>query len=192
MAETPSTMVQLGTQAPNFDLPNAVDDRRYSLKSFDQRKAFLVMFICNHCPYVVHVMKEFARLEKDYVEKGLAMVAINSNDVTSHSQDGPSHMKNLAEREGWSFPFLFDENQEVAKTYKAACTPDFFLFDGTKKLAYRGQLDEARPGNSKPVNGKDLRAAIDAVLTGKPVTSAQRPSMGCNIKWRRGNEPTYY
>jgi peroxiredoxin len=184
-------MLKIGTPAPSFVLTNAVDDRPVSTESFDDRPALLVMFICNHCPYVQHVMGELGRLAADYVPRGLAVAAINSNSLETHPQDGPQHMKKLALEEGWEFPFLFDQTQEVAKAYKAACTPDFFLFDADRKLVYRGQLDDSRPGGSIPVTGQDLRRAVESVLTGAPVADEQKPSLGCNIKWRPGNEPGY-
>ncbi|MGD2154333.1 MAG: thioredoxin family protein, partial [Gemmatimonadales bacterium] len=143
------------------------------------------------CPYVQHVLKEFGRLAADYGSRGLAIAAINSNSAETHPQDGPEHMKALAIAEGWTFPFLFDESQAVAKEYRAACTPDFFLFDSQQRLAYRGQLDDSRPGNGIPVTGSDLRRAVDAVLAGSPIPEEQKPSMGCNIKWKPGNEPDY-
>ncbi len=192
MAETPSTMLELGTQAPDFSLTNAVDGKTVRLTDFQGKPALLVMFICNHCPYVQHVLPELTRLEKDYLPKGVAIVGINSNDVKSYPDDSPANMKKLAKLEDWKFPFLFDETQQVAKDYRAACTPDFYLFDKNRKLVYRGQLDDSRPGNRKPLTGKDLRAAIDTVLAGKPVPEDQIPSVGCNIKWRRGNAPDYY
>jgi peroxiredoxin len=191
MALTPSSMLEVGTPAPHFVLTNTVDGRPVSVESFDDRPALLVMFICNHCPYVQHVMGELGRLAADYMPRGLAVAAINSNSLETHPQDGPQHMKKLAVNQGWEFPFLFDATQEVAKVYRAACTPDFFLFDADRKLAYRGQLDDSRPGNSIPVTGRDLRTAIDAVLAGTPVNEEQKPSLGCNIKWRPGNEPDY-
>lgn len=192
MALTPSTMMGLGTRAPEFSLPNAVDGKSVSSKDFEEKPALLVMFICNHCPYVQHVRSELGRLATDYMPKGLAIVAINSNDVKAYPDDAPEKMKKLARSEGWKFPFLFDETQEVAKIYRAACTPDFYLFDKDRKLVYRGQLDDSRPGNMKPVTGRDLRAAIDAVLGGKRVPADQTPSVGCSIKWKRGNEPAYF
>jgi len=191
MALTPSTMLPLGTRAPAFTLTNAVDGRSVSLADYEGRPALLVMFICNHCPYVQHVLKEIGRLAADYSSRGLAIVAINSNSAETHPQDGPEHMKTLAIAEGWAFPFLFDESQAVAKEYKAACTPDFFLFDSEQRLAYRGQLDDSRPGNAIPVTGSDLRRAVDAVLEGSPIPEEQKPSMGCNIKWKPGHEPDY-
>lgn len=192
MVMTPSTMMSLGTRAPDFTLTNAVDGKKVSLSDFSGSKALLIMFICNHCPFVVHVRDEFGRIEKDYADKGLRIVAINSNSLETHPQDGPEHMKKLATEMGWGFPFLFDESQEVAKAYHAACTPDIYLFDGNMNLAYRGQLDDSRPGNDEPVNGKDLRRAIDAILAGKEPPAEQTPSAGCNIKWTPGNEPDYF
>jgi peroxiredoxin len=191
MALTPSTMLELGSRAPDFALENAVNGRRVSLRDFEDSPALLVMFICNHCPYVQHIRSELGRLARDYAPLGLAVAAINSNSLETHPQDGPDAMKELAVAEGWEFPYLFDETQSVAKVYKAACTPDFFLFDGDRRLVYRGQFDDSRPGNAIPVTGADLRAAIDAVLAGQPVSSDQKPSMGCNIKWTPGNEPGY-
>lgn len=180
---TPSTMVELGTRAPDFALPDVVSGRTVSLADLASAKALLVMFLCNHCPYVVHVREEIVRVGRDYVARGVAVVAINANSVASHPQDGPAQMKELATKEAWPFPFLFDETQEVARAFDAACTPDFFLFDAERRLVYRGQLDDARPNNGKPVTGRDLRAALDAVLDGRPVAADQRPSLGCNIKW---------
>ena len=191
MALTPSNMLPLGIKAPEFALRNAVDGSAVTLKDFEGSEALLVMFICNHCPFVIHVRDELARLASDYLPRGLAIVAINSNSSVTHPQDGPEHMKELALSQGWEFPFLFDETQSVAQTYKAACTPDFFLLDADRRLVYRGQLDDSRPGNDVPVTGKDLRAAIDAVLAGRPVSEEQKPSIGCNIKWTPGNEPDY-
>lgn len=191
MAATPSTMLELGTRAPDFSLENAVDGSTVSLADFEEAPALLVMFICNHCPFVRHVIPELGKVDKEYTPKGLAIVAINSNDVRHYPQDAPPEMKKLAKSQGWSFPFLFDETQEVAKAYRAACTPDFYLFDGEKRLVYRGQLDDSRPSNGKPLTGKDLRAAIDAALAGKPAPEPQIPSVGCNIKWKAGNEPDY-
>jgi thiol-disulfide isomerase/thioredoxin len=191
MVATPSTMLSLGTPLPEFSLPNAVDGSTVSSADYLGRPT-LVMFICNHCPFVKHVKDELTRLGADYLPKGLGIVAINSNDVAKYTDDAPKHMKALATSEGWEFPFLLDETQEVAKGFKAACTPDFFLFDTGGALAYRGQLDPSRPGNDVPVTGADLRAALDAVLAGRPVPEPQVPSLGCNIKWRPGNEPEYF
>lgn len=192
MVQTASTMLPLGTQAPTFDLVNALDGKRVSLDTVAESPALLVMFICNHCPFVIHVRSEFKKIAGDLVPKGLAMVAINSNSVKTHPQDGPENMKTLARSEGWTFPFLYDETQAVAKAYRAACTPDFFLFDRERKLVYRGQLDDSRPSNGVPVTGRDLRSAITSVLTGKTVPTPQKASIGCNIKWHPGNEPEYF
>ncbi len=191
MALTPSTMqLSLGAAAPAFSLLDP-DGKIHSLDDFAGRRALLVAFICNHCPYVKHVAPTFARLAKEYQGQGVAVVAINANDCEHHPDDSPAKMKEeIAERD-YTFPYLVDETQQVAKAYRAACTPDFFLFDADRKLVYRGQMDAARPGNNLPVTGKDLRAALDAVLAGQPVAKDQRPSMGCNIKWRPGNEPQY-
>lgn len=185
-------MLELGTQAPNFRLQDPRDSGLKSLDDLGPARALLVMFICNHCPYVVHLQDQFKLLWDDYHARGLRMVAINSNSLASHPQDGPQHMKTLAENLGWEFPFLFDESQEVAKAYRAACTPDFFLFDGNQRLAYRGQYDDSRPGSGKPITGKDLRLATDAVLAGQTPDANQRPSMGCNIKWAAGAAPDYF
>ncbi len=191
MALTPSTMLELGTRVPQFNLRNAADGRPVSPDDYADEAALLVMFICNHCPYVQHILSELGRLAADYLPRGAAVVAINSNSERTHPQDGPEHMKELAQAEGWQFPFLFDETQDVAKRFRAACTPDFFLFDGDRKLVYRGQFDDSRPGNGVPVTGRDLRAALDAVLVGAAVPEEQKPSVGCNIKWTPGNEPDY-
>lgn len=188
MVLTPSTMLPLGTPAPDFNLPDT-NGESVSLAGFKDSKALLVMFICNHCPYVKHVADELARLGKTYQDKGVGVVAISSNNVETHPDDSPQKMAGEARMRGYTFPYLYDETQNVAKAYSAACTPDFFLFDADKRLVYRGQLDESRPGNEKPVTGRDLRAALDSVLEGKPVRGDQRPSMGCNIKWKPGNAP---
>jgi peroxiredoxin len=190
MAATSSTMLALGTRAPDFSLRNAVDDTVVSLSSLHDKPAVLVMFLCNHCPFVIHVRDQITRIAAEYMPKGLGVVAINANAVETHPQDGPPEMRKLAQQLGWRFPFLFDETQEVAKAYRAACTPDFFLFDRDRKLVYRGQLDDSRPGNGVPVTGRDLRAAIDAVLAGSAVSEIQKPSVGCGIKWR-GEPPAY-
>ncbi|MBX7258721.1 MAG: thioredoxin family protein [Candidatus Hydrogenedentes bacterium] len=184
MSLTPSTMIPLGTPAPDFSLPDTVSGGVVSLKDFKEDKALLVMFICNHCPYVKHVAGELARIGRDYADKPLGIVAISSNNVKTHPADSPDKMAMEAKAQGYTFPYLYDESQEVARAYSAACTPDFFLFDAAQKLVYRGQLDDSRPGNDTPVTGRDLRAAIDATLEGKPVTGQQRPSVGCNIKWK--------
>lgn len=188
MVLTPSTMIPLGTQAPSFRLPDT-EGKLVSSDDLRDAKALLVMFICNHCPYVKHVADELAKLGKQYQAKGVAVVGISANDVTTHPDDSPEKMAEESRMRGYTFPYLYDESQEVAKAYSAACTPDFFLFDADQKLVYRGQLDGSRPGNDIPVTGEDLRAALDAVLNGKPVPVEQRPSMGCNIKWKRGNAP---
>ena len=191
MVRTPSTMLPLGTTAPDFSLLN-VDGRTVSLADAAGPKGTVVMFICNHCPFVKHVADQLAALGRDVMPLGIGMVAISSNDVSMHPADSPEQMVHEAEDRGYPFPYLYDESQEVAKDYHAACTPDFFLFDASRKLVYRGQLDASRPGNEIPVTGADLRAAIDAVLAGRPVATEQRPSLGCNIKWKPGNEPAYF
>ena len=192
MVETPSTMLPLGTALPDFSLVDAASGSRVSADDLADRNALLVMFICNHCPFVKHVVGELGRLAEDYLPGGVGIVAINSNNVDAYPQDGPEHMRRLVERQGWEFPFLLDETQEVAKEFGAACTPDFFLFDADRRLAYRGQLDDSRPGSEGPVTGRDLRVALDAVLAGEPAPEDQKPSIGCNIKWRPGNEPRSY
>ena len=187
-----STMLALGTEAPDFSLPDTVSGRTMSLADFADAPALLVMFICNHCPYVKHVRNELARFGRDHLDRGLAIVAINSNDPDRHPDDSPEAMKVEAETYGYTFPYLFDGEQTTAAAYTAMCTPDFFLFDGDRRLVYRGQFDSARPGNEIPVTGNDLRAAASAVLAGEPVSDIQRPSMGCSIKWRSGNAPAYF
>jgi peroxiredoxin len=191
MVKTASTMKKIGTPAPDFSLIN-VDGRTVSLADFQGQKGLLVMFICNHCPFVKHVADGLAQLARDYMPRGVAMVAINSNDTATHPEDSPEQMIHEAEQRGYPFPYLFDETQEVAKAYGAACTPDFFLYNAGHKLVYRGQLDASRPGNGVPVTGGDLRAALDALLAGQPVPEKQIPSIGCNIKWRAGSEPEYF
>ena len=190
MALTPSTMLPLGTVAPDFKLPDT-EGKTVSLEDLKGAPALLVAFICNHCPYVKHVRHELARLGKEYQGKGVAVVGISSNDVATHPDDSPKMMVREKAEVGYTFPYLYDETQKVALDYKAACTPDLYVFDKNQKLVYRGQLDASRPGNPIPVTGKDLRSALDAVLAGKPVSDDQRPSIGCNIKWKRGNEPSY-
>lgn len=192
MAATPSNMIPLGTPAVPFALPDAVSGKTVSLEDFRDAKAVVIMFICNHCPFVKHLHRGFLDLQKDYLDKGVAILAISSNNVATHPDDSPEKMKEEAARVGYRFPYLYDESQDVAKAYKAACTPDFYVFDGQMKLAYRGQFDDSRPGNDVPVTGKDIRAALDAVLAGKPAPEEQRPSLGCNIKWKAGNEPEYF
>jgi peroxiredoxin len=191
MALTPSRMVPLGTKAPNFSLPDVVSEKKVSLETFTGKKALLVMFVCRHCPYVQHVKKELAKLGKDYAQKSVGIVAISSNDVSKYPDDAPTRLKEMAEELGFNFSLCYDESQDVAKSYSATCTPDFFLFDQSRNLVYRGQLDDSRPDNGKPVNGRDLRNAVDAVLSGQPVSANQKPSMGCNIKWKTGKEPAY-
>lgn len=192
MVMVESTMLPLGTPAPAFALTDVVTGDTISLDTFAEAPALLVMFICRHCPFVIHVQSELARIGQDYGPKGLGIVAISANSVQTHPQDGPDHLKAQAETFGFTFPYCFDATQNVAKQYTAACTPDFFVFDGEKRLVYRGQLDDSRPSNSTPVTGKDLRAALDAVLAGESVAAEQRPSIGCNIKWAPGNEPAYF
>ena len=192
MVRTVSTMLELGTRAPDFSLPDVVFGRPISLASFGDEKAFLVMFICRHCPFVKQVQEELARLGADYRGRGVGIVAISSNDAASYPDDAPERLKQMADELGFTFPVCFDETQEVAKAYTAACTPDFFLFDQARELVYRGQLDDSRPDSGEPVTGRDLRAAIDAVLLDRPVGADQRPSIGCNIKWKPGNEPRYF
>ena len=184
MAQTASTMLALGTIAPDFALTDVVSGKTVSRDDFRGKKALLVMFICAHCPFVKHIEKDLAKLGKDYATQSLGIVAISSNDVTTHPADSPAGLKQQAESFGFDFPYLYDETQSAARAYDAACTPDFYLFDADFHLAYRGQFDASRPGNGVPVTGKDLRAAIDSVLAGKPVPAHQNPSIGCNIKWK--------
>ena len=184
MAQTPSNMLPLGTVAPDFNLVDTTTDKLVSLKEAMGKQATLIMFICNHCPFVLHVNSELVKLANDYKNSGIGFVAISSNDVENYPQDSPELMKKHAEQAGYSFPYLYDETQEVAKAYDATCTPDFFLFDSELKLVYRGQLDNSRPSLEKPVTGKDIRNALDAILAGKEVDQKQIPSMGCNIKWK--------
>lgn len=191
MVQTNSQMLPLGTEAPAFSLPDA-DGATHSLDEAGDADAWLIMFICNHCPFVKHVRQELARLCADYSSRNVGVFAINSNDFDRHPDDSPAKMKEEARRWGYSFPYLVDRDQTVAKAYRAACTPDFFVFDGDRKLVYRGQLDDSRPSNGKPVTGRDVRAALDAILEAKPLSGEQVPSIGCNIKWRPGNEPDYF
>lgn len=192
MAKTLSTMLDLGTSAPDFSLPDVASGKTMALRDLANSKALLVMFICRHCPFVKHIEKELARLGQDYANKDIAIVAISANDATESPDDAPESLKEMAEQLGFGFPLLYDENQSVAKAYAAACTPDFFLFDQTRKLVYRGQFDDSRPESGLPVTGKDLRAAIDAVLDDRVINPDQRTSIGCNIKWKTGNEPAYF
>ncbi|MBI2440771.1 MAG: thioredoxin family protein [Lentisphaerae bacterium] len=184
MALTPSTMPELGIAAPNFQLPDVVSGRTISLQTFSDKKALLVMFICRHCPYVQHVQEELARLGRDYAGKSIGIVAISANDAENYPNDAPANLKAMAQQLQFNFPYCYDATQATAKAFQAACTPDFFLFDRARHLVYRGQLDDSRPGNNQPVTGAHLRSAIDAVLAGQPITVAQRPSLGCNIKWK--------
>ena len=191
MARTPSTMLALGTPAPDFSLPD-FDGRRHALADFAAAPALLVVFTCEHCPFARHLRNEFARYAAEYAPRGLAVVAINSNDLDAYPQDGPDAMREEARAAGYGFPYLLDATQSVAKAYRAACTPDFFLFDAGRRLAYRGQFDDSRPGSTTSVTGADLRRATEAVLSGRPVADEQRPSLGCNIKWKPGGAPDYY
>ena len=188
MVVTPSTMLALGTRAPDFALPDT-DGRIVSLHDYEDAPALLVMFICNHCPYVKHVRDEIARIGRDYGERGVGIVAISSNDIDRYPADSPARMKEEKAAVGYTFPYLFDESQDAAKAYHAACTPDFYVFNADRRLAYRGQLDDSRPANGLPVTGRDLRQALDAVLADEPVPTRQVPSIGCNIKWKPGNAP---
>ena len=184
-------MLPLGTTAPDFKLPDT-NGKIVSLADFKDKSALVVLFICNHCPYVKHLRSGLAQFGRDYQSRGVGIVAINSNDAENYAEDSPARMKDEVKSAGYSFPYLYDETQTVAKAYHAACTPDIYLFDKNCKLIYRGQFDDSRPGNGIPVTGQDLRAALDAVLAGKPVSSNQKASMGCNIKWKAGNEPDYF
>jgi peroxiredoxin len=191
MVLTPSTMLPLGTEAPYFVLPDT-RGRRVSIDDFAKARVLVVMFICNHCPYVQHLRQGFATISRDYKNRSVAFVGINSNDADQYPADSPPNMAAEAEQFGYEFPYLVDESQQVAKAYRAACTPDIYVFDDARRLVYRGQFDGSRPGNDVPVTGADLRAAIDAVLAGEEVPDDQVPSMGCNIKWKPGNEPDYF
>lgn len=192
MAVTPSTMLSLGTLAPNFNLQDVTSGQNITLSHFADKKALLVMFICRHCPYVQHVKKEITKISNDYSQKGLGVVAVSSNDINIYPEDGPESLKEMAKEEGFNFPYLFDETQELAKAYTAACTPDIFLFNKERELVYRGQIDDSRPGNNILLTGRDLRSAIDAVLSNREVDQNQKPSTGCSIKWKPGNEPAYF
>jgi peroxiredoxin len=191
MAATPSTMLPLGTQAPGFQLPDT-NGKTVSLTDFRGSAALIVCFICNHCPYVKHLRSELARIAREYQQKGVGVVAINSNDAANYRDDSPQRMAEEVITAGYTFPYLYDESQAVAKAFRAACTPDFFVFDRDFALVYRGQFDDSRPGNGVPVTGKHLRAALDAILSGQPIPKDQKPSIGCNIKWKPGNEPDYF
>jgi peroxiredoxin len=190
MVMTASTMLSLGTTAPDFSLADT-EGNIVSVDDFKDAPALLVVFMCNHCPFVKHVLKVMVELIKEYQQKGVAVVGINSNDVDNFPEDRPEMMARIAKEKGFTFPYLYDETQEAARAYRAACTPDFFLFDKERRLVYRGQMDDSRPGNNVPVTGADLRAALDAVLAGREVNKEQKPSMGCNIKWKQANEPDY-
>ena len=192
MARTPSTMLSLGTKAPDFSLPDTVSGSIISLNDFQDKQGLLVIFLCQHCPFVIHVKSELAKLGQDYIPKNLGIVAISSNDVENYPDDSPEKLNAMAEEYSFNFPVCYDETQAVAKAYQAACTPDFFLFDRDLNLVYRGQLDDSRPSLDIPVTGKDLRSAIDALLSNQPIPEEQKPSLGCNIKWKAGNEPEYY
>lgn len=192
MAMTASTMLPLGTQAPNLSLPDVVSGTTVSLDNFTGKKVLLVIFLCRHCPFVKHVQQELAQIGKDYVNQDVGIVAISANDASKYPDDAPDQLQAMAAKLELPFPVCYDESQETAKAYTAACTPDFFVFDANRRLVYRGQLDDSRPSNGKPVTGKDLRAALDAVLANQPVNLEQKPSVGCNIKWKPGNEPSYY
>ncbi|ESA37614.1 peroxiredoxin [Leptolyngbya sp. Heron Island J] len=192
MVMVESTMLALGTKAPAFSLISVMSGATVTLDTFADSKALLVMFICVHCPFVKHVEQELAKIGQDYSNTGLGIIAISSNSIETHPQDAPEHMKAQAQEQGFSFPYCYDATQAVAKTYTAACTPDFFLFDASLKLVYRGQLDDSRPSNGKPVTGKDLRQALNQVLAGKSLSAEQMPSIGCNIKWAPGQAPAYF
>lgn len=192
MSLTPSTMLEIGTDAPQFELPDVVTGEKVSLDTFQDSRALLVIFMCNHCPYVKNIKEGLVNFANDYTDNELAVVAISSNDVSEYPDDSPDAMAREAKQFGYPFPYLFDESQEVAKAYRAACTPDFFLFDEDRKLMYRGQFDDSRPGNDKKVTGSDLREAVDLLLEQGEVVDDQKPSMGCNIKWKPGNAPDYF
>jgi peroxiredoxin len=191
MVQTASIMLPLGTKAPDFTLPDA-SGKKVSLSDFADAPALVVIFMCNHCPYVKHVAAGLAQLAKDYQQRGVSVVGINANDVDAYPEDSPARMAEEVKARGYTFPYLCDATQCVAKAYRAACTPDFYLFDRRQTLVYRGQMDSSRPGSGVPVTGEDLRAALDAVLAGKPVAANQKASLGCNIKWKQGNEPDYF
>jgi len=192
MARTPSTMLELGTRAPAFSLLEPATGKSVALDDFADARGLMVVFMCNHCPFVKLIADGLADFAREYQAKGIAVVGINSNDADNYPDDSPEKMIEEARARGYTFPYLFDADQSVAKAYRAACTPDFYLFDGERKLVYRGQFDGARPGNDVPVTGADLRAAADALLAGRAIGEDQKPSLGCNIKWRPGNEPDYF
>lgn len=184
MSLTPSNMLPLGTPAPDFELLDTISDKRLSLSTIKSDMATVIMFICNHCPYVIHIEEEMVKLAHEYMDKGVDFVAISSNDIENYPADAPDKMKEKAQELNFKFPYLYDETQEIAKAYMAACTPDFYVFDQALACVYRGRMDDATPGNGKPVTGKDLRVALDALLSGNPIAGEQIPSMGCNIKWK--------
>jgi peroxiredoxin len=192
MVKTASTMLALGTAAPQFELPDVVSGKSISLATFADKKALLLIFLCQHCPFVKHVQDELAKIGHDYSDRSLGIVAISANDINNYPDDSPEKLKQMAQELNFNFPVCYDASQSVSKSYTAACTPDFFLFDGSQKLAYRGQLDDSRPSNGIPVTGKDLRQAIDALLEDRVIDFEQKPSIGCNIKWQPGNEPEYF
>jgi thiol-disulfide isomerase/thioredoxin len=192
MARTPTVQMELGYEAPDFALPNVVTAKTTNYSDIEGENGTAVMFICNHCPFVVYVMDELIRIGNDYKNRGIGFVAISSNDVSTHPDDSPELMKKLAVEKALPFSYLYDESQETAKAYTAACTPDFSVFDADRKCVYRGQLDDSRPGNDLPVTGRDLRKVLDDLIAGNPVPTEQKPSLGCNIKWKAGNEPNYY
>ncbi len=192
MVLTPSTMMTLGTKAPDFELVNVENGQKESLLAAKKAKGLVVMFICRHCPYVKYIEKEIAQFGRDYADKEIGVVAVSSNDAANYPDDAPEQLKQMARELSFSFPYLYDESQAAAKAYRAACTPDFFIFDGTLKLVYRGQFDDSRPKNGLPVTGKDLRAAADTLLAGNVISGEQKPSLGCNIKWCPGSEPEYF
>ncbi|MBK56739.1 MAG: thioredoxin family protein [Flavobacteriaceae bacterium] len=183
MARTPSNMVPIGFKAPSFKLKDSISNCIYSSDDLFGKKCTLLMFICNHCPFVIHVNSEIVKIANDYFSKDFKVIAISSNDIKNYPQDSPELMKKTAQEQGYSFPYLYDEDQSVAKNYDAACTPDFYIFDGKRELVYRGQMDDSRPGNEIPVTGKDIRDALDSIINGKEINSNQKPSIGCNIKW---------
>lgn len=187
-----STMLDLGTTAPAFSLKDVVTGKEYSNTSLDSKKLMLVIFMCKHCPYITHIQDELAKFGRDYENSELGIIGISSNDPQGYPEDSPEKLKEFAQKMDFRFPLLFDDTQEVAKSYTAACTPDFFLFDKNRKLVYRGQFDDSRRGNSEPISGKDLRKAVDLALKDQPISADQKPSSGCNIKWRERNEPSYF
>ncbi len=188
----PSTMLPLGTPAPSFNLPDVTTGQKVSLSDASKKELLLVIFLCQHCPYVKHIQDELARLGKEYSSKNVGILAISSNDVKNYPEDSPEHLKKMAAECGFNFPVLYDETQEVAKAYRAACTPEFYLFDSKRALVYRGQLDDSRPKNTLPITGKDLRNALDSALAHQPIEGEQKPGIGCNIKWKPGQAPDYF